>query len=425
MKTLFIEAIFGLLFYMFFCPDLIGKTSVVADIHNREITASCSKSDTLIAPPIIKNTKNRTHFLRIIGQSGTLLRRKGPFITEPNEAGYTYKKTAAFNIEFGWQTTGHSDWESICHFPRFGIGLQKFIFLNRDELGNPISFYGFYNGNFLRTKRFQWLHQIGAGLAFGFNTYDPTAQPPNDLIGSKVNAYIEAGTSFSLLLGQRLAIEPGIRLTHFSNGNSRKPQKGINVFAYQLGLRYNLAKSPTEFRQLEKPKCRHRHEVLASLGFGERQVDFTEEDNSLPPETYGLKYLMSNLTLGYNYELRHQLKIGGGFDIFYDGTNGADFVVNGNNIEKNDIAFGEKLGVFGYFGIEAVVDRLAIGINASYIVLQKEFPTSSPKFQQRVGIKYHFWDNYFVGIDVLAYEFHVAKSVNYKVGMRRFLTAGD
>ena len=210
-------------------------------------------------------------------------------------------------------------------------------------------------------------------------------------------------------------------MTHFSNGNSRKPQKGINIFAYQMGIRYNLAKAPKEFTPVDKTKCRHRHEVLASIGFGERQVDFTAEDNSLPPITYGLKYLMSNLTVGYNYEVRHQLKIGGGFDVFYDGTNGALAVMKGNSFGKNDVTSGQKTGVFGYIGIEGVVDRMSISVNASYILLQHEFPTSSPKFQQRLGLKYHFWNNVFAGIDILAYEFHVAKTVNYKVGMRRYL----
>lgn len=368
-----------------------------------------------------KDKPKRETFLRVIGQSGKLLRRKGPFILTPNEAGHTYENTIAFNVEYGWQTKGSADWEGICSYPRFGIGLQKFIFLHRNELGNPVSFYAFYNGNFIRTKRFQWLHQLGSGLAFGFNTYDPTANPPNDLIGSKVNAYIEGGTSFSFLIGERLSIEPGVRLTHFSNGNSRKPQKGLNIFSYQMGIRYNLAKTPKDFAPYTKTKCRHRHEILASLGFGERQVDFTAEDNSLPPETYGFKYLMSNLTLGYNFELRHQLKIGGGFDVYYDGTNGALAVMNGSKFEKNDISFGEKMGVFGYFGIEAVVDRMSIAVNASYILLQHEFPTTSPKFQQRLGLKYHFWENFFAGIDIIAYKFHVAKTVNYKVGMRRYI----
>jgi len=67
------------------------------------------------------------------------------------------------------------------------------------------------------------------------------------------------------------------------------------------------------------------------------------------------------------------------------------------------------------------VDRLSISINASYMLLQHEFPTSTPKFQQRLGMKYHFWENYFAGIDILAYEFHVAKSVSYKIGMRRYI----
>lgn len=372
---------------------------------------------------IRKEKPKRETFLRFVSQSGKLLRREGPFILTPNNEGYAYKKTVAFNLEYGWQTSGDSEWEGICRYPRFGIGLQKFMFLHRDELGNPVSFYGFYNGNFVRTKRFQWLHQLGLGMALGFNLYDPTITPVNDLIGSKVNAYIEVGTSFSFLIGKRLSLEPGIRLTHFSNGNTRKPQKGLNIFAYQMGVRYNMAKTPKTYTLYRKRQCRHRHEILASIGIGERQVDFTEEDNSRPPLTYGLKYLMSYLTLGYNYEVRHQLKIGGGFDIYYDGTNGALAVMNGNNFEKNDSSIGEKTGVAGYFGIEAVIDRFSITVNTSYILLQKEFPSSSPKFQQRLGLKYHIWSNIFVGIDVLAYEFHVAKAVTYKVGMRQYLNA--
>ena len=87
---------------------------------------------------IRKEKPRRETFLRFVGQYGKLLRRKGPFILTPNEEGYTYKKTVAFNLEYGWQTSGDSEWEGICNYPRFGIGIQKFTFLHREELGNPV-----------------------------------------------------------------------------------------------------------------------------------------------------------------------------------------------------------------------------------------------------------------------------------------------
>ena len=367
------------------------------------------------APP------DRENFVRLTTQYGTILRRNGPFFESVDAEGDEFKNIQAINLEYGWQMLPGKDWAKICRYPRFGFGVQYLRFLNRNELGHPFSIYGFYNGNFLQRKRFLWTSQLSAGLGFGLTTYDPTDDLPNDIISSKVNAFIELSSNLAFKVGNRLWLEPGIKFSHFSNGNTKKPQKGINIFSYALGVRYQLKEAENAFAEKEVEPCQHRHEVLAYIGYGTRQLDYNDKDNDKPTETYGLTFSMANLHLGYNYELFHRMKIGGGVDVIYDGSNGMWELGQTRKPSKSDIAFTDKTGLMAFAGLESIAGKLAIAVNFGYMVVKTEFPRSTPRFEQRLGFKYHFYKNVFAGVNIRAYNFHVAKAVEYHIGVRQYL----
>ena len=88
---------------------------------------------------------------------------------------------------------------------------------------------------------------------------------------------------------------------------------------------------------------------------------------------------------------------------------------------KGDVAFRDKLGLSIYIGGESVVDKLSIVGGLGYIVAQKRFSGSSPAFEQRLGFKYHFYRNFFAGMNLRAYRFRAAEAIEFHVGVRRYL----
>jgi hypothetical protein len=79
--------------------------------------------------------------------------------------------------------------------------------------------------------------RCGSNYIIIHNTED---NPTQDVVGSSVNLYF----NFSLLLNFKLSERPDLSLstgmTHFSNGRTYTPQKGINTLGLAIGLKYNI-----------------------------------------------------------------------------------------------------------------------------------------------------------------------------------------
>lgn len=374
---------------------------------------------TLPVPGLSTSYKKPT--VRLSMQNGNILKNRTPFFSSIDEAGNPIKATSAFSIEYGWQMLGGKEWHQTCKYPRLGIGTQYLHVMRRDELGNPFSVYGFYDGIYWGTKKFQFTNRMAVGLTYGLNTYNPNDKLSNDVISTKLNGFVELGIGMALRLSDIVFIEPGFRFSHISNGNIRKPQRGINIASYSIGLRSVFGSTPTEPIRIPISECLHRHEVLGFIGMAPRQLEFKDSTNDLTHKTYGMNYLMANLHLGYNYEISHRFKLGGGVDFVYDGTNGAQECMKSDFPQKSDVALQDKIGLSVFIGGEAAIEKLSVVTTLGYMVAQTRFEYSTPAFEQRLGLKYHFYRNVFAGVNIRAYKFRAAKAIEFNIGMRKFL----
>ncbi len=370
----------------------------------------------------INMSPGKVGLLRVTFQFGNIVNNGQAILNHIDENGYQIKRIQAFSAEYGWQMLGKKDWHQICNFPRAGIGVQFLHIANRDELGHPISVYAFYDGNYFRKKNFSVTNRLSLGAALGTKKYDPADKLPSDIFSTNLNAFVELGVGMNIRLNNFIFLEPGIRLTHFSNGNMREPQKGLNIVSYSLGVVSNMRSTVSEPVRKYIAPCLHRHEILGYIGMAPRQVQFYDKENNNPYETFGLNFLMANLHLGYNYEISQRVKLGGGADLFYDGTNGQVSLLESGIPGMDVIAFKDKMKLSLFVGAESVIERLSILITLGYVVAETKFACTSPSFQQRLGFKYHFLNDVFAGINVRANKFRVAEAFEFNVGMRKYIT---
>ena len=319
---------------------------------------------------------------------------------------------------------GGKPWHQSCNFPRAGVGLHHLRILNRNELGHPFSVYGFYDGNYLRTKNFLLTNRMATGLTYGLKKHNPLDSIPNDVIGTRLNAFIELGLGIGLRINDLFYLEPGFRFSHFSNGNMRKPQRGINVASYDISIRTMLSNQKITPVKMCLDKCPHRHEWVGFVAASTRQIEFRDEDNTMR-NAYDMNYLMANLNLGYLYEATRRLKLGGGFDFIYDGINGQQEAAFRTGIPmRGSVPLRDKLALAFFVGGESAIDKLSIVGTLGYVVAQRRFQYSTPRFEQRLGFKYHFYRNVFAGVNIRAYNFRAAKAVEFNVGFRKTLSLG-
>jgi len=372
----------------------------------------CIESDTTL------NNKSNT-FIRVNYHNGQVLQTNN-FLKGENSNSEPFSKFNALNIEFGKQTDGKRLWEKLYNYPAFGIGLYTLQFLDgSDELGYPNALYGFLNAPFVRGKRWSFNYEVGFGLSYNWEPYDKDVNPLNIAIGSHKNVYVDAGINFTYHLSKRFVSDAGFSFTHFSNGASSVPNSGINLFAPKIGLRYQLRDVNFSFVPRVIPEFKSHNEFVVYLAVGPRNVKFDTTDGNQVTKYYDNNYLMANISVGYNRQISHKSKFGGGIDINYAGSTKAEYLIaTKDTAEEIGLSESMSIALVGYY--ELVIGDLSVVIAPGYDIIRKELEGKSGKFYQKAGIRYYLLKdkNLFAGVSIRAIEFSIAQYVEWTIGHR-------
>lgn len=198
-----------------------------------------------------------------------------------------------------------------------GIGVAWNNFRKRSELGNPYAFYLLQGAHIVKfAPRFSLNYEWNFGLSAPWKPYHPYENPQNRVIGSTVNAYISANFYFNYSLGQRFDILAGVALTHFSNGNTKLPNGGLNTIGAKLGLVYNFNNDKDIYRGLEYaspvPRFpRHVSYDLIFFGSWRRRVVVDNNEPIMLPDAYTVLGFSFSPMYNFGYRLRAGIALDG------------------------------------------------------------------------------------------------------------------
>jgi hypothetical protein len=178
-----------------------------------------------------------------------------------------------YEIKLGIQTTGKHLWEKIYNLPEVGLGFYGANLGYSSVLGNPNAFYSFIRITINRRQKFIPFYQIATGLTYNLKPYDPVENPENLAIGSELNQYFNLSIGGRLKINQKLCIINEIGFTHFSNGAVKKPNTGLNLFGYKLGLNFNTIHQEFTRKEYEISEFNPMYEFYIFYGAGIRQQD--------------------------------------------------------------------------------------------------------------------------------------------------------
>lgn len=378
---------------------------------------------------IVKKNRQRKS-IAITYQAGKLL-PSNEFVKGENAVGKPIDYYQSFSMQFAIKTDGRELWQQLYNYPTWGFGLYTFDFFNTDELGNPGSFYGFFNAPFVRFKKWSINYSIGSGISFNWNPYDRKENPYNNAIGSKINGFVDAGIYFNFHLGKHFDLSTGVTLNHFSNGADKVPNLGINMVGARLSLKY-IFKGRPEFTEREViPKFKKKWEYLTTFAYSHKQLAFdtlgTDNTSGFVPQDYNIY----NFSIGVNRQLNYKLKLGVGMDFGYDGAYNSFITLENQQIESQN-GEGTKLAIGIYPSFEWVIHRLSVIIQPGWYIYRANpsipEPTeennvveprrTSSNSYQRIGFKYHILEDLFIGFNVRAYDFSVADYFEWNIGYR-------
>ena len=203
-----------------------------------------------------------------------------------------------------------------------GVGLGYYTLGEPDLLGNPLAFYLFQGACIARlSPRLSFNYEWNLGLSSGWKPYDSYGNSFNRMIGSKVNAYINANFYLRWEFFPGISLTSGVTLSHFSNGNTRIPNAGLNSIGGNFGLECDFYRKK-DLKSLEKensfralPFRRHVSYDFVVFGSWHQQLMKVSDGYTPSPEYYPV--------FGFNfapmYNLNYRFRCGVSLDGTYDG----------------------------------------------------------------------------------------------------------
>lgn len=300
-----------------------------------------------------------------------------------------------------------------------GIGVGYYSFGNSAEVGNPLALYLFQGARIVRFS--SWLsfnYEWNFGLSFGWKPYDRENNRYNIMIGSKLNAYINTNFYFNWKLSPQFDLTSGIALTHFSNGNTRFPNAGMNLMGLKVGLVYNFdreeGKTTNILERLYAPKFpRHISYDLVVFGSWRRKGYYSGEE-FVPSEK---AYTVVGMNLAALYNVSYKVRAGASLDGVYDASANMFVLKDPSGSQqflKPPLNAQIALGISGR--IEYVMPFFTVGIGMGTNILHRGGDLKA--FYQMLTLKISVTRNSFLHIGYNLQEFKTPNYLMLGVGFR-------
>lgn len=302
-----------------------------------------------------------------------------------------------------------------------GIGIGYDTFFNPSTIGNPVSLYVFQTSRIASlTERLSLDYEWNFGVSFGWKKYDQTPNPPNTIVGSKVNACIRFGLLLNWRLGSHLKLKAGIGMAHFSNGNTSYPNAGINTAGGSMGLAWDF--DPENVGKDEKREIRFKPYVSYDLAFygSVRKKGFRRDDDGTPVIVPGT-FAVAGMNLSPMYNFSKYFRAGISLDAQFDeSANIADHIVN-TDLPVDDIKFhrppfGEQFSLGVSARAEVVMPIFSINIGGGRNILCKGPDTDS--FYQIFALKTNITPQIFIHTGYQLYRFKDPNNLMLGIGYR-------
>ncbi|MCF6242929.1 MAG: acyloxyacyl hydrolase [Bacteroidales bacterium] len=307
-----------------------------------------------------------------------------------------------FELNYSFRTQGEKNWQRIYRYPETGFGYTFVNFGNPDVLGSAHAFFTYVNIPLIEKKSCLFSSKFAVGVSYLNKIFDLYDNKYNIAIGSHINAYLNINFDFRMLIYKQLWFSGGLGLSHFSNGGTTKPNKGINVFLPSMGFIYQLQKKEFVKPELPIPQPVKNYElsIIYAMGF-----------TSLEPANTA-KYFTSDVSVNIERQFSHRGRWGSGMDFFYDAsipyyTNILDTVAN--------YSFTGSTGAGVHLSYDLVFGRTSFTIQfGAYFYKGNNF---DEKVYHRFGLKYRFAEHWMAKLTLKTF-WAQAKFPEFGVGYR-------
>lgn len=225
------------------------SSEVIPPEDKKDTLVERNSFDTFSSSNSVSFSRRVIHRIGIESRPGYIV-PTNVFIKGENMLGKAIKNSLSSHLKYSFQFTPNTYIDRIYGGAYQGIGVAYYSFDDRKELGSPFTFYLFQGARIARFHpRLSLDYEWNFGLSAGWKPYDYNQNSYNRMMGSKVNAYINLNFHFNWILSRYFDFTAGVAMTHFSNGNTKFPNAGLNDIGLKVGLIYNINRNENALTQ--------------------------------------------------------------------------------------------------------------------------------------------------------------------------------
>ena len=196
------------------------------------------------------------------------------------------------------------------------------------RLGNTLSLYASFRRPIVRTRHWEVDYTLGLGLAWSNKAYNPDNDIDNEMIGSHICCYFNAGAHLTYHIAPQWGVWIGGDFVHHSNGALDRPNKGSNAVGPSVGVTY----TPYYEAVTKAPRYGVRHEpfdqylyinVTAGAGMKTLHEEYSWTQYSADPSDPDYRtehfshYACYSVQMDFMWRYARRWASGIGFDVFY------------------------------------------------------------------------------------------------------------
>lgn len=310
----------------------------------------------------------------------------------------------SINLKVDKTLNGEKSWHHLYNDLRYGLGLYYGHFNYSKNVNNPFALYAYMGFSPLKYKRFELKNDVALGISGVWDVYSKKNYY-NEVVSDKFEAYIHWHMDAYYNLSSSSQISLGIGATHFSNGATKKPNRGFNIVGAQIGYTYK-PHTIKLIEPLDTLSYDKRSHLLFNLYYARHAVfvDYRIQAS----------YAVAGFQTRFMKHLSYKYNLGVGADICFNNAVGKNVLAY---YEENlpQMSTWERTSISSFLAFAYNIHDLSVILEPS-IYLHKAQKAYFSRFYQRIGLKYTLMNHYILQMALRAYNFTKADFIELGVG---------
>lgn len=302
-----------------------------------------------------------------------------------------------------------------------GVGVDMNTFFHRDLLGTPVSLFLYQGAPIAHLGRRLWIgYEWEFGAAFGWKHETEEHPQYNTAVSTSVTAHIRAAFKFHYNVSDHMILSAGLAATHYSNGNTSWPNKGVNTLGASIALTYLFnpyagdTPAPSAELKQEADKGRWFYDITAYGAVRKRVVTINDAPQMCPG-----RFGVAGIQFAPMRRLNRWVAVGPSLDIQFDESAGLEPYwvqwTTGDDIKFHRPPFGKQLSAGLSAHAELTMPIFSVNAGFGYDFVN---PAGNQRFYQSLALKAFVTRHIYVNVGYRLGDFKRPQNLMLGAGVR-------